>query len=171
MKKIIFLFAAILAIAACEETSPIIQDAVKVSESELETMPGYEWFGIEKEFYKPNDSLIARIAAAFDSTADRFVLFIKPACSCGPVDKISADFLKTIETAGIDSSYYEIYSMSDVSAKNPYETALKLNRLPSIFLFVGGTPVYSITDTFAYFDAIARTKLVEEITLDALERY
>ncbi len=164
-----FAFASML--YSCNETTSPIQDAVKMSKAEIEASIGYEWFAPEWEIYKPDTAIVSQIKAVFDSTNENFYIFLSPSCGCKGVAKTSAELVKVLETSNISENSFEMYSMSSIDSKHPYTDIIKLNTIPSAYYIKNGQPVYSILDTFAYYQNIASSKSIEDIVLDAITNY
>ena len=164
-----FVFASIL--YSCNETTTPVQDAVKMSKAEIESSIGYEWFAPEWNIYKPDTSIISQIKAVFDTTNEKFYIFLSPSCGCKGVAKTSAELVKVLETSNISENNFEMYSMSGIDSKHPYMNIIKLHTIPSAYYIKNGQPVYSILDTFTYYQNIANIRTIEKIVLDAITNY
>lgn len=164
-----FAFASIL--YSCKETTAPVQDAVKMTKAEIESSIGYEWFAPEWEIYKPDTSIVSQINANFDANNEQFYIFLSPSCGCKGVAKTSAQLLKVIENSDIPINNYALYSMSGTNSKHPYMDIISLHTLPSAYYIKNGQAVYSILDTFTFYQNIASSKSIEDIVLDAITNY
>ena len=174
-KKSIILSLLFIAFAllfySCEQTTNPVEDAVKMSKADIEKSIGYEWFAPEWEIYKPDTSIVSQIQAAFDSANEKFYIFLSPSCGCKGIAKTSAELVKVLDESKIPDSNYELYSMSGTNSKHPYMDMIKINTIPSAYYIKNGKPVYSILDTFIYYQNIAHTRTIENIVLDAITNY
>ncbi len=170
MKKFFLLaFCTMFAIfiTSCEEntTDP---DAVEMNMDKLSVTPGFSWLYPKADEYGPDSIFTKNIAEKF-STDYSFVMFAKGECSCSTNRKYIAEMLKIFRVCGIPESKYEFFNMSTSKSKTPFDTILKINSLPAIFVMKNGKPVFSIMDTagttrYQTKDSI----MLEEILLEAL---
>ena len=122
-------------------------NAEKMTFEELEKTPGYTWFSFEIDKYEPENNVVLDIKEKFDPSKHRFILFVKPSCSCPGKHLQSPGFVKTLENAGISIDKCEIFSMSSATNLHPYMDIIKINELPAIIVMKGDMPVYSVSDT------------------------
>lgn len=168
---LLFSFTFFFLLFSCEQTTSPVNDAIKMSKADLEKSIGYEWFAPEWEIYKPDTSITSQIQTFFDATNENFYIFLSPSCGCKGVAKSSAELVKVLDESNIPASNYELYSISNISSKHPYMDKITLRNIPSAFYIKNGKPVYSILDTFIYYQNLARAKKIEEIVLDAIVNY
>jgi hypothetical protein len=173
MKCIKIFYVSIILIAmtlvACQDPATPVQDAVKVTKSELKNEIGYTWFWGYYNLYEPKDSIMNLIPNYFIPDSEKFVVFIEPSCTCRPTNESPADLIKVLDSANITESKYEIYSMSSKNSKHPYLGMMKIETLPAAFLFKNGKPVYSVLDSLKYWVDRDNSK-VEKIVLESLEQ-
>lgn len=147
----ILLFAAIFFVAAlayqCTENVSGDENAILSTEKSIVTIPGYEWYNSIKDLYHPDTTTIKLIKQEFDPQRHRFIVFSKPACSCDEKQRLFAHGMKVLDTAGVDSSHFELFSVKSNKTNHPYMNLFTLNFVPSMILLVDGIPVYSIIDS------------------------
>ncbi len=146
-----------------------VQDAVKLTKSELKNTTGYEWFNGYWTLYKPDATIADEISLTFDTTIHKIIIFIEPQCSCKELVRTPADLVKVLDIANISEEYYEIYSMGSVKSKHPFEDKLTIKSLPQVHLLKSGEFVYSVLDTFDFYSARNQSTTIESIILKALK--
>lgn len=169
MKKIlliILLFGFIF--SSCKE-SELIEEAYIIERNQLENEPGFDWFRINYDKYEVNQLSIDDIKSNFTPN-EKFIIFVKPTCSCKGTQIDFPSIIKSLELAGVPKENYEIWATAKEDYKHPYTSKLTLNDLPSCFLFVDGVPVYSVLDTFNLRPNIDSTYQVEDIIAEALRK-
>jgi hypothetical protein len=147
----ILLFAAIFLVAAlayqCTENVSGDENAILSTEKSIVSIPGYDWYPSVKDMYHPDTNIIKQIKQEFDPLRHRFIVFSKPACSCDDKQRLFANGMKVLDTAGIDSSHFELFSVRSNKTNHPYMNLFTLNFIPSMILLVDGIPVYSVIDS------------------------
>jgi len=169
MKKIlliILLFGFIF--SSCQE-SELKDEAYTIERNQLENEPGFDWFRTNYEKYEVKQFSIDEIRSSFTSN-EKFVIFVKPTCSCKGTQIDFPSIIKSLELAGIPQENYEIWATAKEDYKHPYTSKLTLNDLPACYLLVDGVPVYSILDTFNLRPNIDSTYQVEDIIAEALRK-
>ena len=164
MKKYIFAIAlfAVSMLISCSDSTDFTTKVL--TESEIESTPGFSWFEVKVLIYKPNLTTIADIKSALKSKHN-FYFFATPACSCDSLQNIFPNAVKSLQDAGLDANTYcKFVVMKNETADNPFKDNFKIDKLPEIFLVVDGLPVYSIGDTLrARKDTQVETVILEAI--------
>lgn len=153
VRKILF-FVAVFWVAAltyqCTENLSDEEIAIPGTEESIADMPGYEWYQSVKDMYHPDTTTIKLIKQEFEPRRHRFVLFSKRGCSCDEKQRLYPHGMKVLDTSGIDSSLFEIFSVISNKTNHPYMNLFTLNFIPSMILLVDGIPVYSIIDSVVF---------------------
>lgn len=149
MKKISLLLVAVafIALSACSENSVSPTDAELTTVSKLEATPGFGWLTDELNNYQPNQDYIDQIRNSFQPSTQKFLIFVKPSCSCVGTHQQFPAFVKTMMAAGIPDSCYQIYAMTALSSVHPYQNMINLKQIPSFILMNNQQAVYSVEDT------------------------
>lgn len=134
-------------LASCSE-SPTVPNAAKMDMTTINTSAGYAWFPGEMSSYTP-DTIIKNVPKLYNPSVNRFVLFVRPSCSCPGTHKYFPQFYRILKDCGVTDANIEAYSMSDKSDKQPYDTLMIVNVLPTFIVMKNGKPVYSVTDTIS----------------------
>lgn len=164
---VIMLFVALFTYQ-CSETVSNNENAFSVTEESILKIPGYDWYPVVKRQYYPDSGVVSDIIKEFDSTKHRFIIFSKPACACEDEQKLFPRAMKVLDTAGISSEYYELYSVKSNKTNHPYDSIISLNFVPSMILLVNGKPAYSIIDSV--YDKSITTYSIESEILKALRK-
>jgi hypothetical protein len=147
------------------------ENTLRVTLYEIPSLGGYSWFQSRFNDYQSKTEVIDLIKQTFDSTHHRFYIFAKPACSCEPAHSRFPYSMKVLVNAGIDTSYFEIYSMLKISSRHPYCSILIIRDLPSVYIIKDGIPVYSVIDSLLMDQYnIDTTLLVEDYILKGLQK-
>lgn len=146
---IIILTALFLFGASCNE-DPVAADAKQMTLSEIQNVPGFEWYANEKNEYMINQKWLDDIIEEFDPQLHSFLIYAVPSCNCEGKPLLFPPFMKILEEAGITENYFEIYSMNSVDSKHPYSEKVRVNHLPAFYVMKDSVAVYSIIDTLIY---------------------
>lgn len=155
---------------SCEETTTPTGTVIKMTKADMKKAIGYEWFDSFWNLYNPDTAVVAQIRQAFDPGTQSFYLFVESSCTCKETDRSPADMIKALDMAGVAETYYTFYSMPGVGTTHPLSDKITLKSLPSAYMFRAGVPVYSIIDTFSYYEN-RKYKSIELIILDAVKNY
>ena len=159
-------------INSCTEEIPNPSEQPKVlkfSELMNPTGFGYKWFPPNYNEYQPDTNIVKQIADAFAKNPCRFYIYVNPSCACNATQKQFPSIVKSLTSANIDASKFEMYSMNSTDDNNPYSKILKVMRLPSCFIIRGGAAVYSVTDTLTFYEE-DKNYLIEEVILIGLKK-
>jgi len=167
------LFAAVLLLSlqSCpESTVEVINDAIKISETELMDIPAYDWYSSTKKYYETDPIFINEIEAKFDSDSFRFLVFLSPCSICSAKQFEAARFVRALNDAGIDEEFYEIYSVPAFpESEHPYMDVLEIKRMPGLYVLKNDVPVYSILDTLTEVSSKS-TFTIERLLSEALDK-
>ena len=171
--KIVTLSILIFAINACDENDTGPNVAKKLTVEELSQT--LYWFDTEYGLYQPDQAAVQGISDEFDPVTDRVYFFFQLACNCKIPQEPIPHLIKSLDQAGVDQGYMEIYSLKNTATSHPFEHLFKIKRIPSIFLARASDsiPVYSVLDTMnsiqtKYPDSTIK---VEQLLLEALKMY
>lgn len=165
---------AFVFLISCED-SPNQYTAQKMQIDNLVKTPGYSWFDVEYNAYEPSQQIVDEIKNNFDQQKHKFLVFLKPACSCPGTHKLFPAFVKSMRMSDIPDASIEYYSMRSNRDAYPYSELFTLNELPAFIVLKDGIPIYSVTDTI-----LTRTTIeyeldpnfpVEMFVEDALQNY
>ncbi|MCO5252087.1 MAG: hypothetical protein M9949_11815 [Candidatus Kapabacteria bacterium] len=146
MKRYILILLSVAFIMSCEDSST--QHTAQLMQLDnLVRTPGYSWFDIEYNAYEPNQQMLDEIKNNFDPQIHKFLVFLKPACSCPGTHKLFPAFVKGADLSGIPDANIEYYSMRSNRDAYHYSDLFTLNELPAFIILKNGQPIYSITDT------------------------
>jgi hypothetical protein len=163
MTKIYFLLIAVLVSAiiinSCDN-NPVQVTAEKIDIATLSKTPGYTWYDDQFKQYQPNQEKLNEIVQKFNPVADKFIIYVKPSCSCAGTLQQFPAFMKILISSNIPDSCYSVYAMSSASNIHPYLNMYKVNEIPSFFLIKNGTPVYSVSDTLTKLTSNSETSTV-----------
>ncbi len=166
MKKYIFalaLFAVSMLISCSDKTDFTTQVTTRAG---IESTPGFTWFELKVNLYKPNLTTIADIKSMLKAKHN-FYFFAAPACSCDSLQNVFPYGVKVLQDIGLSMDSNSKYIiMKNETAENPFKDNFNINKLPEIFLVVGGLPVYSIADTLRTRPA---NTPIETVILEALK--
>ncbi len=164
-----FVILLVFILVSCEE-SPVEPEATLLTIQEINDNPGYAGFEPEADNYQPDSGVVEEIKNAFLGNAHFFYLFVKPSCTCSGAHKDFPRLVKVFRESGISESYYEIYSMLELSNKHPFADKFTINKLPSFIVMKSGTPVFSILDTLDAFVGRSDSISIEKALLQALRK-
>lgn len=169
--KLLMLACAALIISSCGD-SPVEQVSKKMSMADIMTNPGFSWFDSERQLYNEDTLTVKKIKTDLNVSNYKFVLFVKPSCSCPGTHKTFPGFYKILADAGVNDNQMEIYSMPSIEANQPYDSMFVISELPAFYVFKNNVPVYSIMDT-VYFNqnnGIKYPDNMEEALYEALKK-
>jgi len=170
MKILLSIYLIILFLLISCESNPVSTTAELIDIVKLSKTPGYQWYDLEVQNYNPDINIVNEVKNVYNSSKHKFVIMVKPSCSCPGTQKQFPAIMKTFNLAGITQSNYLIYSVSSERTKHPYEKHFKINELPSIILMQDSLPVYSIADTFYIQRNLGSNKPLEYYLLEALKK-
>ena len=166
-----YIFVLILAISSfmmsCYEDTAEFKTRL-VSRTDISTTAGFGWFEGKVTSYNFDTQMIPLLTTAFKSNKHSFLFFAAPACDCDSLQNVFPNIMRILDTMSVQEANYQIYAMENEKKDHPYSSVLTLVRLPSIFLMVNGSPVYSINDTLRM---NANGRSIEQVMLDALNMY
>ncbi|MDX9790427.1 MAG: hypothetical protein WC313_08715 [Candidatus Kapaibacterium sp.] len=167
----LIILAAMIFISACSENSTNIT-AEKVTVDQLATIPGYTWFNHEIDKYEPLPSVIQEIKETYNPSLHKFVVFMKPSCSCPGKHLQSPGFMKVLQESDIDLNLVEFFTMSNLTNNHPYSEMIILKELPTIIVLKATEPVYSVSDTLNSVNSPNSTPnlTIENALLNALRK-
>jgi hypothetical protein len=139
-------FAAAIIINSCDN-SPVQVTAEKIDIATLSKTPGYTWYDDQFKQYQPKQEKLNEIIQKFKPSVDKFIIYVKPSCSCAGTLQQFPAFMKILISSNIPDSCYSVYAMNSASNIHPYSSMYKVNEIPSFFLLKNGAPVYSVSDT------------------------
>ena len=143
---LIAFFVLALVINSCDN-NPVNATAEKIDIPTLSKTPGYTWYDDQFNIYQPNQDKIKEIVQKFNPAVDKFVLYVKPSCSCVGTQQQFPAFMKILISSNVPDSCYSVYAMNNAANLHPYMNVYKVNEVPSFFLMKNGIPVYSVSDT------------------------
>ena len=164
--KITFLIIFFAGIYSCSEDT--VYNAKPLTLEELKSLPGFLWFSPEYDAYKPDSARLIQIKNAFVPDEHRFIFYASLTCSCTLPQEKFPRAVKTLDSAGIDKSYYEIYSMTSTIYRQPYDTIFKVNKLPALMIMKKGKPVFSVIDSMNAAKGADTLKKIEDYVLEGL---
>lgn len=171
MKKIsiIYLFAVIFSIvfSSCtstEEEEAIVLDIQKMREDYIS---GYDWFSFEYEDYTIKSAYLEDLKNNYDNSIHSFLIYSKPSCSCGPEYRKTAQFIKVLDSIGVETNNIQLYSVGNNNYSHPYKDKITLNNIPAFIVLKNNVPVYSINDTIIQYN---NARFIEDCLLDALKK-
>jgi len=168
MKRLLLLFSIIsLLLISCEE-SKLKEEAYIIERNELETSVGFDWFRQNYNDYQPIQTVTEMISASYSGN-EKFVIFVKPTCSCKGTQLDFPSLVKTFDQSNLAVEKYEIWACAKEDYEHPYMSQLEIMDLPACYLFRDGVPVYSVLDTFNLRSNNNNLK-IEEVVLEALEK-
>ncbi len=142
---ILFCFSAY----RCDDSASPSADSTVLTESEAADLLRDELYYLKKSQYNPDSLTVREIAEVFNRIEFRFAIFFTKGCSCDNDEKKYRfpHAMKVFEASGITSGSYSIYYMKNINSAHPYDSILRLNSLPAVFLLRDNVPVCSITDS------------------------
>lgn len=170
LKSFLLILAITFVLVACNSNinNPDDKPAILVSLTEIENEPGYIWFPLEYQSYKPDSVRVDSIKKAYNLTTDSVLIFVNPSCSCSGTVKQFPDIMKILLKAGFPESQCKIYSMLSYRAPHPYTSMLTLHQLPAAFLLRNNKVVYSVFDSLTAYQGLTTDTLsIEEYVLKA----
>lgn len=147
MKKILYIILFFSAITYSCKESELNEEAYLIERSELETKIGFDWFRVNYDEYEVDSNSIEEIKQNF-TTDMKFLIFVKPTCSCKGTQHDFPSLIKTFELAGIPEENYEIWACAKEDYSHPYKEKINIDDLPECFLLKSDEVKYSILDTF-----------------------
>jgi hypothetical protein len=130
---------------ACDD-NPVDHNAKKTTIDDIKNNPSYVWFEEEFNSYEPDPAVIDTINHEFQPEIHKLVIFGKPSCSCNNDHNNFSFFMKVVHNAAIQPENYELYSMSDLDWKHPYEDMFSLDYLPEAVVIKNDTEVWMVVE-------------------------
>lgn len=147
MKKILLIFLLLsMFFYSCKETE-LVEEGYIIERNDLYTSVGFDWFRERHNAYQPNSVAIEQIKNSFRPN-HKFIVFVKPTCSCQGTQFDFPSLIKTFDEANIPAENYEIWAVAKEHYKHNHMDIIDLKKLPACYLVVDGVPVFSILDTF-----------------------
>lgn len=148
--KSLIIILAISFFNSCTNNDTIL-DAVPYKIDDLNKLPGYGWFYEEYDKFQVDTNLIKQIEQVYNPAVHKIIIYSMPSCAC-PGLKYTRfpQFYKILQFAGINTSNIELYSLSSIRSRHPYDSMIVLSTLPSFYVFKQSKVVYSIIDTLDY---------------------
>ena len=160
-------------LSSCSNTSEP-RDAKLTDLATMRVSPGFEWFDSNYNSYTPDPVKIAQINAKIQDPILKdsimFIMFVNPSCSCTGTQQDFPETMKILNSSGIKTNQYQIYTMVSSGDNQPYSNKFHINQLPSLYLMIGSKVKYSILDSLT-FDKILdskKTYYIEDYILKAL---
>lgn len=170
MKKLIIFIPLLIALFyGCETTTSSNNEASLLTINQLNTTPGYEWYDVYFNKYKPDPTIIAQISKNYQN--NKFNIYVNPSCACSGTQFLFPSLMKCLISAGIPESNISIYSMIDAGYKHNMMDKYSVKILPSCFINKNGN-YYSIIDSLNKYQVLNPTdtlNLVEKAILNSLK--
>lgn len=145
MKRFGFLTAGLLALSlslsSCSDNSTSTVDtATQMNLSNIETTPGYTWYGAQAWSYKPDTAVVAAIKNNFSASTDKFTLFVKPSCGCLGSTVYFPQLIRVLKDAGVPEANIVVWSMKSITDDRTNKDKYSLETLPTFFIERTGKP-------------------------------
>jgi hypothetical protein len=125
---------------------------------------GFKWFPSSYNDYLPDTAIVRQIKESYAINPCKFYIYVKTSCKCTGTQVNFPSVVKTLTSAGLDTTKFEIY---DSGHTNPYPQII-INVNPSCFLARNDSVYYSVTDTM---DAYQNKEYkVEQVILMGLKK-
>lgn len=154
--KTLLIWAAIAVVAvSCTTTTEPSTEAQQLSMDDLTKTPGFTWFVAELDRFSPNQKFVDGVQTSMSAAPSRKVcVFVRPTCSCRGTQRMFPQIMKTLISAGVDSRRIEVWSMRNLTDKQPYSGILSITQLPIVYVLQNDSVRASISD-YDYNDANA----------------
>jgi hypothetical protein len=146
--KLILILLSCLVLFSCKEDE--VNEGYLINMVDFKKDPTYFWYQQKFDEYKPDTTYTLQAKQIYSSSRDKFVIFVKPSCSCTGTQTEFPNFMKMLNSIGVNEQDIEVYRMSSHTDKHPLDKKLTLTDLPRFFLMRNGEVIYSISDSVIY---------------------